>query len=69
MKKEFSIYPFRHMNITQRHDQGNHTSHWQGVTNWSDKPWDEACKDGGKRRTSGRKEYKRYIYCKRISQK
>lgn len=36
------------MNITQRHDQGNHTPHWKGANNYSDKPWDEACKDGGR---------------------
>ena len=48
MKKEYAIYPFRYMNITQRHDQGNHVPHWKGVTNYSDKPWDEACKDGGR---------------------
>ncbi len=46
--KEYAIYPFRYMNITQRHDQGNHAPHWQGVTNWSDKPWDEACQDVGR---------------------
>lgn len=48
MNKEYAIYPFRHMNITQRHDQGNHTPHWQNSTNHSDKPWDEACQDGGR---------------------
>ena len=48
MNKEYAIYPFRYMNVTQRHDQGNHISHWQGSTNYSDKPWDEACKDGGR---------------------
>ena len=48
MSKEYAIYPFRYMNITQRHDQGNHVPHWQGSTNYSDKPWDEACKDSGR---------------------
>lgn len=48
MSKEYAIYPFKHMNITQRHDQGNHTPHWKNVTNHSDKPWDEACKDSGR---------------------
>lgn len=48
MKKEYAIYPFRNMNITQRHDQGNHEEHWKDVTNHSDKPWDEACKDTGR---------------------
>ena len=45
MVKEYAIYPFKYMNITQRHDQGNHVPHWQDSTNYSDKPWDEACKD------------------------
>lgn len=48
MNKEYAIYPFRYMNITQKHDQGNHILHWKGSTNYSDKPWDEACKDGGR---------------------
>lgn len=48
MNKEYAIYPFRYMNITQRHDQGNHTLHWKNSKNYSDKPWDEACKDGGR---------------------
>ena len=48
MAKEYAIYPFRYMNITQRHDQGNHKPHWYKVTNHSDKPWDEACKDTGR---------------------
>lgn len=45
---ELAIYPFLDMNITQRHDQGNHLPHWQGSTNYSDKPWDEACADSGR---------------------
>ena len=48
MAKEYAIYPFRYMNITQRHDQENHKTHWYKVTNHSDKPWDEACKDTGR---------------------
>ena len=48
MKKEFAIYPFRYMNITQRHDQGNHIPHWNPYANYMDKPWDEACQDGGR---------------------
>ena len=48
MAKEYAIYPFKYMNISQRHDQGNHTAHWKNVTNHSDKPWDEACKDTGR---------------------
>lgn len=48
MSREFAIYPFRYMNISQRHDEGNHKPHWYKVTNHSDKPWDEACKDTGR---------------------
>ncbi len=48
MNKEYAIYPFRYINITQRHDEGNHLPHWQNSTNYSDKPWDEALKDGGR---------------------
>ena len=46
--KEYAIYPFKFMNITQRHDQGNHLPHWKNSTNYSDKPWDEACEDSGR---------------------
>ena len=46
---EYAIYPFEEMKITQRHDQGNHRPHWDGSTDYSDKPWDEACKDSGTR--------------------
>lgn len=46
--KEYAIYPFRTMNITQNYNQGNHAPHWQGSTNYSDKPWDEACEDSGR---------------------
>lgn len=46
--KEYAIYPFKVMNITQNYNQGNHTPHWKGVTNYSDKPWDEACVDSGR---------------------
>ncbi|MBQ3421073.1 MAG: hypothetical protein IJH34_05290 [Romboutsia sp.] len=45
---EYAIYPFLDMRITQRHDEGNHLPHWQGSTNYSDKPWDEASTDGGR---------------------
>lgn len=48
MNREFAIYPFRYMNITQNHNQGNHIGHHKGSKNYSDKPFDEACKDGGK---------------------
>lgn len=46
--KEYAIYPFSVMNITQNYDEGNHVPHWKNVTNYSDKPWDEACKDTGR---------------------
>lgn len=46
--KEYAIYPFRVMNITQNYNQGNHVPHWKNVTNYSDKPWDEACVDSGR---------------------
>lgn len=46
--KEYAIYPFRYMNITQNYNQGNHLPHWQNSKNYSDKPWDEACKDSGR---------------------
>lgn len=45
---EYAIYPFEHMNITQRYDQGNHIAHWKNSVNYSDKPWDEACQDSGR---------------------
>ena len=45
---EYAIYPFLDMRITQRHDEGNHLPHWQGSTDYSDKPWDEASTDGGR---------------------
>lgn len=46
--KEYAIYPFSVMNISQNYNQGNHVPHWQGSTNYSDKPWDEACVDSGR---------------------
>jgi hypothetical protein len=45
---EYAIYPFDYMRITQRHDQGNHLAHWNPFKDYADKPWDEACKDGGR---------------------
>lgn len=48
MNKEYAIYPFEYMNITQRYDQGNHIPHWKNSKNYSDKPWDEAGKDSGR---------------------
>ena len=45
---EYAVYPFDYMRITQAHDEGNHIPHWKDVTNYSDKPWDEASKDGGR---------------------
>jgi len=45
---EYAIYPFEYMNISLRHDKKNHLPHWYPQANYSDKPWDEACKDSGK---------------------
>lgn len=47
---EVSLYPFEYMRITQRHDEGNHLPHWNPTPRplYSDKPWDEACRDSGK---------------------
>ena len=47
---EVSLYPFEYMRITQRHDEGNHLAHWSPTPRplYSDKPFDEACKDSGK---------------------
>lgn len=47
---EVALYPFEYMRITQRHDEGNHLPHWYPTPRplYSDKPWDEACKDGGR---------------------
>ena len=45
---EYAIYPFEDMRITQRHDEGNHLAHWEPFKDYSDKPWDEACTDGGR---------------------
>lgn len=46
--KEYALYPFEDLRITQRHDEGNHTYHHTPTANYSDKPWDEACLDGGR---------------------
>ena len=47
---EVALYPFNYMRITQRHDEGNHLKHWSPTPYplYTDKPWDEACKDSGK---------------------
>ena len=45
---EYANYPFECMRITQRHDEGNHIPHWNPFIDYADKPWDEACKDGGR---------------------
>lgn len=46
---EYAIYPFKDIRITQRHDAGNHLSHWKPTpTPGYDKPWDEGCTDSGK---------------------
>lgn len=44
--KEYAIYPFRYMNITQSHEGiKSHRPHWYNATDCSDLPFDEACKD------------------------
>lgn len=58
MAKEYAIYPFDWMCITQRYDQGNHIPHWKGSKNYSDKPWDEACKDSGRSYFIPQNDYK-----------
>lgn len=64
--KEYSIYPFEYMRITQNHKGeipnsskiGNHLPHWYPNADYSDKPWDEACKDGGKSYFVPKNDYK-----------
>ena len=55
---EYAIYPFDYMRITQRHDEGNHLAHWKPDANYSDKPFDEAGKDGGRDYFVAKNEYK-----------
>lgn len=55
---EYSIYPFRDMRITQRHDEGNHKAHNIPFKDYSDKPWDEACTDGGRQYFEPQNDYK-----------
>lgn len=56
--KEYAIYPFEYMRITQRHDEGNHLAHWQPFKGCSDKPWDEATQDGGRGYFVPKNDYK-----------
>ena len=64
--KEYSIYPFEYMRITQNHKGeipgssqiGNHLAHWYPNADYSDKPWDEACKDGGQSYFVPKNDYK-----------
>ena len=58
MAKEYAVYPFDYMCITQRYDQGNHIPHWKNSKNYSDKPWDEACKDSGRSYFIPQNDYK-----------
>lgn len=44
---EYAKYPFKNMKISQNWNEGNHVPHWKNSKNYSDKPWDEACKDAG----------------------
>jgi len=56
--KEYAIYPFEYMRITQRHDEGNHLAHWQPFKGCSDKPFDEATQDGGRGYFVPKNDYK-----------
>ena len=63
---EYAIYPFDYMRITQNHEGkipdssqiGNHLPHWKPNANYSDKPFDEAGKDGGRDYFVAKNEYK-----------
>lgn len=44
---EYAIYPFKNMRISQNYNKGNHIPHWKNSKDYSDKPFDEAGKDGG----------------------
>lgn len=55
---EYSIYPFKDMRITQRHDEGNHKAHNIPFIDYSDKPWDEACTDGGRQYFEPQNDYR-----------
>lgn len=46
--KEYAIYPFKNINISQNWNEGNHVYHWKYSKNYSDKPWDEAGIDTGR---------------------
>ena len=46
--KEYAIYPFKNINISQYYDEGNHLPHWKNSNNYSDKPWDEAGINSGR---------------------
>jgi len=54
---EYSIYPFKYIRISQRHDEGNHLAHWKPTANYMDKPWDEAVKDSGKQYFEPQNDY------------
>lgn len=66
MNYEYAIYPFDYMRITQNHEGkipdsskiGNHLAHWKPNANYSDKPFDEAGKDGGRDYFIAKNEYK-----------
>lgn len=56
--KEYAIYPFKDMRITQKHDEGNHLPHWNPFIDYSDKPWDEGSTDGGRQWFDPGNDYK-----------
>lgn len=58
MNYEYAVYPFEYMRITQRHDENNHLPHWKPNANYSDKPFDEAGKDGGRDYFIAKNEYR-----------
>lgn len=68
MNYDYAIYPFDYMRITQNHEGkipdsseiGNHLAHWKPTPKplYSDKPWDEAGKDGGRDYFIAKNEYR-----------
>ena len=56
---EYSIYPFKYINITQSHEGiRSHKYHWYNAKDCSDKPWDEANKDSGRQYFEPQNDYK-----------
>lgn len=56
---QYSIYPFRYMNITQSHEgTRSHKPHWYNAKDCSDKPFDEASKDSGRQYFQPQNDYR-----------